>query len=121
MKCYYHPAADAVAVCKNCSRGVCPGCAAEVGNGIACKGKCEAEVEAVNQIINRNKTSFQKAGAAFSRNAVIYLMLGVLFAALGVTELSARAVLGWFLLLTGAVFLVGAILNYSTSQKYTRG
>lgn len=45
MKCYYHHDRDAVALCYWCNRGLCPGCAAEVGDRLACQGRCEAEVE----------------------------------------------------------------------------
>ena len=44
MRCYYHTASDAVAVCMYCHRGVCTECAAEVEKGIACKDRCEDEV-----------------------------------------------------------------------------
>jgi succinate dehydrogenase/fumarate reductase-like Fe-S protein len=72
MKCFYHNSVDAVAICKNCNRGVCPDCAAEVSNGVACKNRYEAEVEAVNYLINQNKTSYQKASSAYARNALIF-------------------------------------------------
>ena len=119
MKCYYHTSVDAVAICKNCSRGVCQECAAEVGNGIACKSRCETEVEAINRMISRNKTAYQRTRAAYSRNAVIYLMLAAIFIALGGTEFRAGLFFGWFWLLTGAIFLIAAVLNYSTGRKFT--
>jgi hypothetical protein len=119
MKCYYHTSTDAVAICKNCSRGVCQECAVDVVNGIACKDKCESEVKAVNQMISRGKTAYQKTSAAYSRNAIVYLMLGALFVAVGGVEVRTRAFLGWFLILGGAVFLIGSILNYSTGKKFT--
>ncbi len=61
MKCFYHNSIDAVGICKNCNRGVCSECAADLKNGIACKNRCESEVQAVNELINRNKNSHQKA------------------------------------------------------------
>jgi hypothetical protein len=54
MKCFYHPQADAVATCKHCHRGVCRDCAAERSHGIACRDRCEAAVDAVNALIQRN-------------------------------------------------------------------
>lgn len=120
MKCFYHNSVDAVAICKNCNKGVCPQCAAEVGNGIACKSKCEAEVAAINEIINRSKTAHQRSASAFSRNAIIYLMIGVLFVGWGGWDVQTRPALGLFLLLAGAVFLAGALMSYSTSKKYAR-
>ena len=37
MKCFYHPPVDAVGICKNCQRGLCPGCASERDGGLACR------------------------------------------------------------------------------------
>ena len=44
MKCFYHHEQDTVAVCKSCQRGLCPDCAADVGNGVACRGRCVGSV-----------------------------------------------------------------------------
>ena len=54
MKCFYHPQADAVGICKNCQRGLCPGCASERDGGLACKGRCETAVDQVSALIRRN-------------------------------------------------------------------
>ena len=54
MKCFYHPQADAVGTCKHCHRGVCRDCAAERKHGLACRDRCEADVDAVNALIQRN-------------------------------------------------------------------
>ena len=54
MRCFYHPQADAVGTCKHCHRGVCRGCASEREGGLACLGRCEAAVDAVNALIRRN-------------------------------------------------------------------
>lgn len=44
MKCFYHPETEAVGLCKNCQRGLCPQCLTEYKHGLACKGRCEAVV-----------------------------------------------------------------------------
>ena len=65
MRCFYHQDADAVATCKNCGRGLCAGCAVDVGNGLACPSRCEEEVRALNRVIARNKTAYQKTSGAY--------------------------------------------------------
>ena len=120
MKCFYHNAVDAVGVCKNCNRGICLECAAELSNGIACKNRCEIEVEVVNQLINRNKTAYQKTSSAYSRNALIYLLLGILFVAYSGMNETSNSALDWFLLLGGIIFLIGAIFYYSLGKKYSQ-
>jgi hypothetical protein len=54
MNCFYHPTVVAVGSCKSCSKGLCPVCAADLGKGLACKGRCEEDVKAVMQLINRS-------------------------------------------------------------------
>jgi len=54
MKCFYHQAVDAVGICKNCQRGVCAGCAAERDGGLACRNRCEKQVDQVIMLIRRN-------------------------------------------------------------------
>ena len=44
MKCFYHRDIEAVGICKSCNRGLCGDCAAEIGEGLACKGRCEDTV-----------------------------------------------------------------------------
>jgi len=54
MKCFYHQTTDAVGICRNCSRGVCPACAAEIADGLACRGICETEAAAISRLVRLN-------------------------------------------------------------------
>ena len=120
MKCFYHSIVDAVGICKNCSRGICSDCAAELLNGIACQNRCEAEVEAVNNLINRNKTAYQKTSSAYSRNALIFLLLGVLFLVYSrMNEISSSS-FNWFLLVCVIICRLGALFYFSIGKKYSQ-
>lgn len=57
MKCYYHRELDAIGTCKHCYKGLCPGCAVDVGGGLACAGSCVAAVTQINALINANATA----------------------------------------------------------------
>lgn len=118
MRCFNHSTVEAVAICKNCSRGLCRECATEFPNGIACRDKCEAEVEAINLLIDRNKSTHQKTSSAYSRNAIIYLMLAVVFGIWGANEVAARPVFGGPMLFAAAAFAIAAFFNYSTSRQF---
>ena len=50
MNCYRHQPLSAVGVCKTCFKALCPDCAVDVGNGLACKGECEQKVLELNQM-----------------------------------------------------------------------
>ena len=70
MKCFYHRDKDAIGICKSCSRALCQECAAEFPKGIACKGRCEEDVRAVIELIERNvrlTKSVSAGGGRFGR------------------------------------------------------
>lgn len=117
MRCFHHREREAVGACKNCGRGLCPDCAVDVGNGLACPGACEAEVRSLNRVIERNKTAYEKTSAAYLRMAVFYVVLaGVcLFGAL----VNWRG-FGWVLYPAAVVFLVSAFVHFSTSRRFER-
>lgn len=118
MRCFYHADIDAVAMCKNCGRGLCRTCAVDVGNGLACPGPCEDEVRALNRVIGLNRTSYAKTSAAYVRTALYYAVFGAVVLAGGVLDWRG---MGWALIPAGIVLLVGAFLNYSTARKFDQG
>jgi len=117
MKCFYHPAVDAVAICKNCNKGLCVECAKDVGNGMACIGRCEAEVAAVNEAIQRGKKSFEKAANTYFKMALWVALLGGCITAGGVIT-SAKGGKGGGSILIGLIFLLGAAFYYSSGREY---
>ena len=110
MNCYYHPAdRPAVAICTNCSRGVCTACAVDVPNGTACANRCETEARAIKEVVERSKTGYQKAAIIHSRNAVLYLLMALATSAIGLLTLPG----GWVMVGLGAVLVIGAAFSYS--------
>ena len=51
MRCFCHPENEAVGVCKNCFKGVCPECLIDVGDGLACGSPYQFEVRANNELV----------------------------------------------------------------------
>jgi hypothetical protein len=54
MNCYTHQSVSAIGLCKTCFRALCPECAVDVGNGLACRGECEQKVRELNQMWERS-------------------------------------------------------------------
>jgi hypothetical protein len=115
MKCFYHPQVDAVALCKNCSKGLCSACAVDVGNGVACKDRCEAEVKALNEAIQRGKSAHRKSGALCVRVAIFAGLAGLVFFVFG---LFAEGALTWFCVSLALVLFLIAFFYYSASRRY---
>lgn len=116
MRCYYHRDVEAIATCRNCCRGLCDACAAEVSKLSACRDRCEAEVAATHALIARSDRAFATAG----RQLRIAALICVLFAALFVL-LSRRmpfAMATWLLLPASLVLLIGATLLVLNARRY---
>jgi hypothetical protein len=117
MRCYYHPnEREAVALCTNCSRGLCSECATPIENGTACANRCEAEARAIKEVIERGKTGYQKAASSQMRNAILYLLLSAVTALIGALTLPS----GWVMIGLGLVFLIGAVFSYSSARRLER-
>ena len=54
MHCFIHQTDPAVGLCKTCFKALCPECAVDVGNGLACRGECEHRVSELNQMWERS-------------------------------------------------------------------
>ena len=116
MHCFNHPEIEAVAICKNCNKGLCKECIAELENGIACKNTCVEEVKALNALITKNKKAYGRTAGTFYRNAFIYGSLGMVFIVWGLTENYLRN----FLLPAGIIFLIGAGFMVISASKYKK-
>ena len=47
MECFSHAGRPAVGTCRACGKGVCRSCAADLGRGLACAGRCEEPARAL--------------------------------------------------------------------------
>lgn len=117
MRCFTHHETDAVAICKSCGRALCPACVVEVEAGIACRDRCEEEVRALNRIIARNKTAYEKTSGAYSRVAAFYALVGALFLAGGALDWRGFS---WVLLPASLIFFFSAYVHYSTGRRFER-
>ena len=62
MRCFYHQDKEGVGSCKSCGKALCAACAIDLGKGLACRGRCEPDVTALIQLIERNIKTARDAG-----------------------------------------------------------
>jgi hypothetical protein len=117
MHCYYHPDHDAVGICKNCCRGVCPECAADVAGSIACRRRCETEVQAIVDLIARNFTAYQKTATVYRRNAAFHAMAGLLFLGFGALT---HTTISLFVLALGGLFMIMSYWSFAAARRYAK-
>ena len=70
MKCFNHSQTDAVAVCMNCGKALCPGCVTKSDSGkIRCSESCSAAILAMEQtweILKRRSTKGHRTNGYFT-------------------------------------------------------
>ncbi len=117
MNCFVHSPAAAIGICKHCGRGLCRDCVVEVALSLACKGRCETEVAAMNELTHRAKSSFQKAASSYTKMAVFMGLAGLLFTGLGALTLNIDKA-GFIPLALGLLFLLGAAGLFHSARSY---
>ena len=86
MKCFYHPSADAVGLCKHCQRGLCAVCGAERDGGLACKDRHETEVDQITALIRRNVQVGVKARPLTLVSFGVFLVAMLMLISLAIDE-----------------------------------
>jgi hypothetical protein len=109
MRCYYHENKEAVGTCKSCGKGLCRECAVDLGKGLACRGRCETDAQAVIQLIDRNihlsitATNYTLATRIVrSSTAIFNFFIGGIFIVWSLTDFDRFK----FLLVLGIGFIV---------------
>lgn len=93
MECFYHQGATAVGSCRSCLKGLCRDCAVELQGGLACRGRCEAMVEAVVASIQQSARFHGVSGGLLRSARGLWMGLTVVAGVVGVF------VIGWGLTL----------------------
>ncbi len=117
MVCFYHPDKPAIGICKHCQRGLCAECAAVVDDVLACKGRHENEVHALEQLANRTLVQSGRVVSAYLRNGIFYGLVGLLFAGFGWMQVRFLGYQAVFFILIGIFLLYVSIANFLESRK----
>lgn len=120
MNCFYHQDTEAVGVCKSCQKGLCSSCAVDLEQGLACLGKCEADVRVLIDFIARNMEL-----GNLSRNMVRSHPRNILFSAVFLLVVGSLFV-GWglgsggpsgFLVTLGGGFMLYGLVRFARAWK----
>lgn len=122
MKCFNHSAVEAVGFCKSCCRALCRECIVEIGLSCCCRNRCEDDVEALNALLERGRTAYQKSGALHASSGWLAVFLGtavVLFAIYGL-EKGLRRETNLFFLVLGAIFAAWGVYYIARARRFGR-
>jgi len=111
MKCFNHPDVDAVGICKQCNKGICVSCAADLDCGaLACKNKHEREVAAVERVISINVRGVDRRPANAFIGSTILLLVGIALLGVGIFGkhgiFRAYSDSAFFVVALGTIFVV---------------
>lgn len=118
MNCFYHPERPAVGVCKHCSRGLCSECAALVDDTLACKDRHEPQVRGLALVEERGILQARRLRSGYMRNALFYGLVGVLFAAFGLSQYRFLGLQAVFFIMIGVFLLYAAAANFLEGRRY---
>jgi len=120
MNCFYHPNQEAIGTCKSCGKGLCAACATDLGKGLACRNRCEADAQAMIDLVSRGiarmpadeKTrtyvrSITKGAIAFR------IVVGAVFLLWGLTNPSRLI----FTIVMGIVFIIYGIVGLIQARR----
>lgn len=114
MKCFNHPV-DAIGVCKHCQRALCLSCCTDLGHGLACKDKHEAEVRHYNSLIENAKRSYEAVPRASYFSAIFLIGMGLAFSYFGFQD-----GLGSFASVLGLGFIAFGVLTLIMNLKHLK-
>ena len=83
MNCFAHQSSAAVGICKSCGKGLCSRCAADTGEGLACRDSCEERVLLLGRMVANNAKVMKTANRQTRSMAMFGVCTGALFMAAG--------------------------------------
>jgi hypothetical protein len=119
MNCYSHNDNTAFGVCKHCTKAVCPECAIDTNEGLACSETCVQEIKSYNLMMNKSKDLYGigKDGKKMPVTIIMYSLFSVIFLVVGTFRTIYEPGIDIFALGIGAIFGILGIIYYSRNKK----
>ncbi len=117
MNCFTHQDTPAVAICRNCGKGLCGACALDSPAGVSCGGECAQWAEVLHLSVRRYKGAARQQSRSTWMS--VFLFGGVGIVMLMIVAEHLRESLPFdsttqFLALLGALFLAfGVMLSFA--------
>ena len=85
---------------------------------MACNRLHEEQVRALEALMQKNILQSKRVGSDYLRNTIFYGIVGILFAAFGISQLKWLGLQAAVYLMIGLALLWAAAANYLESRKY---
>jgi hypothetical protein len=122
MKCYYDPTQDAIGVYKNCGRGLSSGHLSDLGNGLACKDRCEGRVKDTISLLDRSISTSSTSDFLIKGSSKASFIFSLFVSGLGIIFLFDSFYYGFDVLSSGAgtLFLGFGIFSFIRAKAIRR-
>jgi hypothetical protein len=114
MNCFNHTGVPALGICKHCGKGICTDCLADLGFGIACKGKCEDRVMKTNKMVENSLANYEgnqkavlRARGTILRSGLFNIVIGLVFVSFGLYTTNLE--LKYFIGSLGVIYFIWGI------------
>ena len=91
MHCYNHQTKEAIGLCRHCFKGLCQECCQKNEDSLVCSKSCAQKVNELEEMNERAKSIYGVGQYASKRrfplSVILYLCMGLLFIALGASNL----------------------------------
>lgn len=108
MNCFYHHDISAIGMCKNCYKGLCADCIAEVNGSIACLKTCQDEVAKLDRMIGQSDRTYKNL-QKWDPLLVVNIAFGAFFIIYGFINFGKSY--AWLMLALGAWFSLGGVIT----------
>ena len=120
MRCFVHNDAQAVGICKNCSKALCLKCCRETDGILVCSSECEESVRSERKARSLANQSLGKAGAAYRQYGHFYAICGVILLAVGLLPWFLAGERGAILAIPfGVACFMAAYWSYRSGKRFT--
>jgi hypothetical protein len=91
-----------------------------VGRACACKDRCEGDVSIQTDIIERNRTAFQKTASIYFRNGIFVVLMGLAFCTLGLPLISRgnSSPVNFVFFGLGVLFIGWGISSFVSARRF---
>ena len=119
MNCFTHIEETANGICKHCAKAICPKCAIDTKEGLACSEECVLEVKSYNLMMNKSKELYGigKDGKKTPLTVIVYVLFTVAFLGIATYKSYTYNNIDYMSFILGIIFFIVGIVAYLRNKK----
>lgn len=116
MRCFNHEKSEAIGICSNCGRAVCPDCVIAEPLGLYCSIACAEKGHQATKIMNMNLRAATRIPRSGFKSAGLEMLVGATL--LGFTQFPMLREASPILVIMGVLMLLYACLHFFAALRF---